>query len=54
MTQLVSRRNGASLETTRCPIRIDGGLLTSSRGAPAIGEDTAAIRGELRAENVSF
>ena len=54
MTQRVDRRNGASLETTRCPIRIDGGLLTSPRGAPAIGEDTAAITAELRAENVSF
>ena len=47
MTQRVSRRNGASLETTRCPIRIDGSLLTSPRGAPAIGEDTAVIRAEL-------
>ena len=29
MTQRVSRANGAALETTRCPIRVDGGLLTS-------------------------
>jgi CoA:oxalate CoA-transferase len=47
MTQRVSRLNGASLETTRCPIRIDGQLLTASRGAPTIGEDSAAIRAEL-------
>jgi CoA:oxalate CoA-transferase len=47
MTQRVSRANGAALETTRCPIRIDGALLTSARGAPAVGEDTAAIRAEL-------
>jgi crotonobetainyl-CoA:carnitine CoA-transferase CaiB-like acyl-CoA transferase len=47
MTQRVARANGAALETTRCPIRIDGGLLTSPRGAPAVGEDTAAIRAEL-------
>ncbi len=47
MTQVVSRANGASLETTRCPIRIDGGLLTSGRGAPAVGEDTTSIRAEL-------
>ena len=47
MTQRVSRANGASLETTRCPIRIDGGLLTSARGAPAVGDDTATIRAEL-------
>lgn len=43
MIQRVQRRNGAALETTRCPIRIDGGLLTSSRGAPSVGEDNAAI-----------
>ena len=47
MVQRVSRANGASLETTRCPIRIDGGLLTSPRGAPTVGEDSAAISGEL-------
>jgi crotonobetainyl-CoA:carnitine CoA-transferase CaiB-like acyl-CoA transferase len=47
MTQRVARANGAALETTRCPIRIDGGLLTSPRGAPAVGEDTEAIRAEL-------
>jgi CoA:oxalate CoA-transferase len=47
MTQRVARANGAALETTRCPIRIDGGLLTAARGAPRVGEDTAAIRREL-------
>lgn len=43
MIQTVQRRNGASLETTRCPIRIDGQILTSSRGAPGVGEDNAAV-----------
>ena len=47
MTQRVSRANGASLETTRCPIRIDGALLTSLRGSPKVGEHSAAIRAEL-------
>jgi crotonobetainyl-CoA:carnitine CoA-transferase CaiB-like acyl-CoA transferase len=47
MVQSVRRANGATLETTRCPIRIDDGLLTSPRGAPVIGEDTDAIRAEL-------
>ncbi|MBA3450289.1 MAG: CoA transferase [Chloroflexia bacterium] len=50
MTQHVSRTNGATLETTRCPIRIDGALLSSARGAPVVGEDTAAIRAELNGE----
>ncbi len=40
MTQHVSRANGASLETTRCPIRIDGEILTSTLGAPKVGEHT--------------
>jgi CoA:oxalate CoA-transferase len=47
MTQRVTRANGAALETTRCPIRIDGALLTSPRAAPTVGEHTAAIRAEL-------
>jgi CoA:oxalate CoA-transferase len=43
MTQEVKRTNGASLITTRCPIRIDGALLTASRGSPVIGEQTEEI-----------
>jgi len=53
MTQRVGRANGASLETTRCPIRVDGGILTSSRGAPTVGEHTGAIRAELAASRLS-
>jgi crotonobetainyl-CoA:carnitine CoA-transferase CaiB-like acyl-CoA transferase len=47
MVQEVHRANGASLLTTRCPIRIDGGILTASRGAPKIGEHTATILEEF-------
>ncbi|CAN5802631.1 CaiB/BaiF CoA-transferase family protein [soil metagenome] len=47
MTQEVHRTNGALLMTTRCPIRVDGGLLTSDRGAPVIGEHNAGIEAEL-------
>ncbi|MEN9933576.1 MAG: hypothetical protein RLZZ387_155 [Chloroflexota bacterium] len=47
MTQEVRRANGASLTTTRCPIRVDGGLLTSPTGAPKIGEHTADIAAEF-------
>jgi CoA:oxalate CoA-transferase len=47
MVQEVSRANGATLATTRCPIRIDGALLTSSKGAPTIGQDTVAVDREL-------
>jgi crotonobetainyl-CoA:carnitine CoA-transferase CaiB-like acyl-CoA transferase len=53
MIQTVQRRNGAALETTRCPIRIDGRILTSSRGAPSVGEDNAAIASFLAEEEPS-
>lgn len=41
--QEVARDNGASLKTTRCPIRIDGEKLYARRGAPKPGEHTEAI-----------
>lgn len=47
MTQEVRRENGAALVTTRCPIRVDGAILTSPHGAPNIGEHTKAISEEL-------
>jgi crotonobetainyl-CoA:carnitine CoA-transferase CaiB-like acyl-CoA transferase len=47
MVQRVSRANGAALETTRCPIRIDGALLGSPVGAPTIGEHTDLIAQEF-------
>ncbi|MEO8657209.1 MAG: CaiB/BaiF CoA-transferase family protein [Bryobacteraceae bacterium] len=45
--QTVTRGNGISLPTTRCPIRIDGQLLKSPKGAPRVGEHTAAILEEF-------
>ena len=47
MTQRVSRPNGATLTTLRCPIRIDGELLTCPKGAPKIGEDTESVWSSL-------
>ncbi len=44
MVQTVQRPNGAQLQTTRCPIRIDGQRLTTPKGAPTIGADNATIR----------
>jgi len=32
-----------NLQTTRCPIRIDGEVLLSARGAPTLGQDTEDI-----------
>jgi CoA:oxalate CoA-transferase len=47
MIQTVGSRPEASMRTTRCPIRIDGELLTSSIGAPRIGEHNAALTQEF-------
>lgn len=46
MVQQLTRGSG-SLLTTRCPIRLDSELLTSSRSAPAVGEHTEAIQREF-------
>jgi len=45
--QEVKMTDGYSYETTRCPIRIDGQLLTSSKGSPKLGEDNNKILNEL-------
>ncbi|WP_061286685.1 CaiB/BaiF CoA transferase family protein [Herbaspirillum chlorophenolicum] len=50
MVQEVFTGSGARLVTTRCPIRIDGRILTSRKGAPKIGEDTAAIRAQFHTQ----
>lgn len=47
MTQEVTRKNGTSLITTRCPIRIDGQIFTSTVGSPELGEDNNSIMKEL-------
>jgi len=45
--QVVTRRDGVSLSTTRCPIRIDGEIYKSPKGAPSLGQHTAQILAEL-------
>jgi CoA:oxalate CoA-transferase len=47
MLQTVGRDDRLTMTTTRCPIRIDSGLLTSSRGAPRLGEHTDSLRREF-------
>lgn len=39
----VKTKNGLSIKTTRCPIRIDGKILTSTIGAPLVGEHNQMI-----------
>ncbi len=47
--QTVRSPDGAELSLTRCPIRVDGEILTSSRAAPRLGADRAAIDQEIAA-----
>jgi len=47
MIQEVQMQDGYQYQTTRCPIRIDGELLTSAKGSPALGQDTDKILQEI-------
>jgi crotonobetainyl-CoA:carnitine CoA-transferase CaiB-like acyl-CoA transferase len=53
MTQRITRSSGGSFATTRCPIRIDGALLTAPRGSPAVGEHTAGIIDEFALDDTT-
>jgi crotonobetainyl-CoA:carnitine CoA-transferase CaiB-like acyl-CoA transferase len=39
----VKTSNGLTIKTTRCPLRVDGKLLVSEKGAPVLGEDNEAL-----------
>ena len=43
MTQTIHSADGQTMQTTRCPIRLDGQRLTNPRGAPRLGADTDTI-----------
>jgi crotonobetainyl-CoA:carnitine CoA-transferase CaiB-like acyl-CoA transferase len=45
--QEVTREDGPTLRTTRCPITIDGEHFKSTRGAPRVGQHTAQIQTEF-------
>lgn len=47
MEQEVLCPQGTPMQTLRCPIRIDGQVFKSPKGAPSIGQDNAAIRSEF-------
>jgi len=44
--------NGLEVTTTRCPIRVDGKLLLSSKGAPGLGEHNRQIEDEFLAQTI--
>ena len=47
MVQTVYRNEDINLETLRCPIRIDGEILKSPKGAPRIGENNEQIKQDM-------
>lgn len=47
MLQTLTRDDGISITTTRSPLRIDGVRTKTTRAAPLIGEQSAAIRKEF-------
>jgi crotonobetainyl-CoA:carnitine CoA-transferase CaiB-like acyl-CoA transferase len=47
MEQMVETSNGLKILTTRCPIRVDGRILTSQIGAPLLGEHNEEIEREF-------
>ncbi|MEJ5995005.1 CaiB/BaiF CoA-transferase family protein [Pedobacter sp. Du54] len=47
MIQEVEMLDGYTYKTTRCPIRIDGELLTSTKGSPKLGQDNEHIINEF-------
>jgi CoA:oxalate CoA-transferase len=47
MVQTVDSRPAAAMRTTRCPIRIDGEVLTSPLAAPHIGEHNQLLAEEF-------
>jgi CoA:oxalate CoA-transferase len=46
----VKTNNGLEVKTTRCPIRVDGKLLVSDKGAPALGEHNDTIDKQFKLE----
>jgi crotonobetainyl-CoA:carnitine CoA-transferase CaiB-like acyl-CoA transferase len=48
MEQEIFCPGGTAIRTLRCPIRIDGQVYKSAKGAPAIGQDTERITAEFQ------
>ncbi|WP_026971434.1 CaiB/BaiF CoA transferase family protein [Aliagarivorans marinus] len=48
MVQTVVTGQGERYQTTRCPIRLDGQLITSAQGAPTLGEHNELIKAKLQ------
>lgn len=47
MVQTVRSQRGTAMQTTRCPIRIDRGVMVSDRGAPGVGQHNEELEQEF-------
>jgi CoA:oxalate CoA-transferase len=47
------KKPGITMRTTRCPIRIDGELLTNAKPAPRIGEHNHTLTAEFHLDSTS-
>lgn len=52
MEVTVKTSKGLEVTTTRCPIRVDGKLLISDKGAPQLGEHNEAIEKQFELEKI--
>lgn len=50
MEIVVKSANGLVVNTTRCPVRVDGKLLISERGAPLLGEHNEEIDAQMKVQ----
>ncbi|MGC4102925.1 CaiB/BaiF CoA transferase family protein [Ferruginibacter sp.] len=48
----VTTSNGLEVTTTRCPLRVDGNILSADRGAPQLGEHNEVIDKQFELEKV--
>jgi crotonobetainyl-CoA:carnitine CoA-transferase CaiB-like acyl-CoA transferase len=53
LTQEIENPEHGVMRTTRCPLRVDGALLTSARGAPALGADNEEVLRRLEADGAA-
>lgn len=51
LTQEIENPEHGVMRTTRCPLRVDGRVLRSPRGAPSLGADNEEILHRLQARN---
>jgi CoA:oxalate CoA-transferase len=47
MVQEITRPDGITMKTTRCPIRINGERLKSPKAAPKVGENNEQLEQEF-------